>query len=507
MSDAITAAAPRLARLLATTAVVTVAAEFLVYEVEPGLGWALFLPLLWAGIAANRDAPDRWSGRDLALGGMLLASASQMVWRPSFSNGLVLVLLTIYLSGHLLHRGMHPWWRRFAEGGFACAMAPLRWLQVGHMISALEWKAPAGSVGALPGKVLRLGIIVLPSVVMAVIFLMLLGKGNAVLGEAVREMGERIEGWLRTIRLPGPGHVAFWAFIATAVLGLLWRGRASRIMGFTETTCGRLAGLAPKEAPTAVWATRMLLLTVNAVFFAANTIDVRYLWSETALPVGVSYSEYVHRGTANLLASVVLAAVLLGLLFSQARAVTRARGQRLLAGLWIAQNLLLAANVVVRVGMYVSEYQLSLLRMHLILFVALVGLGFVLLAVRIFRERMFGWLVGANLLAAFLLFFVVQFWDTRAFVAGYNVREAAATGRTVDLPYLYELGPPAWPSLRAIADAEPESPLAGQRVEAARYLEAIRAEERVRETGRDWRSFRGHRASRRWALEFLRVSP
>ena len=68
----------------------------------------------------------------------------------------------------------------------------------------------------------------------------------------------------------------------------------------------------------------------------------------------------------------MLAAIILGMLFSQRPAVTRARGQRGLACFWIVQNLLLVGSVLLRLRMYVDAYQLSLLRVHLALFLLLV---------------------------------------------------------------------------------------------------------------------------------------
>ena len=160
-----------------------------------------------------------------------------------------------------------------------------------------------------------------------------------------------------------------------------------------------------------------------------------------------------------------------------------------LAFLWIAQNILLIINVARRVGIYIDDYHLSVLRLHLILFLVLVCVGFTLLGIRILRDRSFGWLVSANLAAVFILFATIQFWDTRKTVAEYNLERAIEDEKkTLDTYYLSQLGPSAWPTLREAMVSKELSPIV--RAEAEDWIKSIASQEKFRAVEEDWRDFR-----------------
>jgi hypothetical protein len=171
------------------------------------------------------------------------------------------------------------------------------------------------------------------------------------------------------------------------------------------------------------------------------------------LPANVSYSAFVHHGTGSIIIAVIFSAILLAGMFHQVRGVSSWKPLRLLGLLWIAQNLILLAGVLLRVKLYVDAYDLSVTRVNLVFFLSLVGIGFVLLAIRVWWQRPLGWLLNANMLTTFFLFYSVQFLDTQHFVADYNVKlwENSHQVRSLDLAYLKSLGPPAYDALAEVA--------------------------------------------------------
>jgi hypothetical protein len=75
---------------------------------------------------------------------------------------------------------------------------------------------------------------------------------------------------------------------------------------------------------------------------------------------------------------------------------------------------------------------------------ALVGIGLVLVLWRLLRARSAAWLINANALAAALVLSAASVVDLGATAAAYNVRVALARGRAgppLDLCYLSRLGP------------------------------------------------------------------
>ena len=49
------------------------------------------------------------------------------------------------------------------------------------------------------------------------------------------------------------------------------------------------------------------LLLFNLVFLVQNLLDVEYLWAGAALPEGVTYAGYAHRGAYPLIATALIA--------------------------------------------------------------------------------------------------------------------------------------------------------------------------------------------------------
>jgi hypothetical protein len=486
-----------LTSVLWSAGLLTFLANWLLYGLSPGIGWCLFFAVLWAAILKNRDLTGLSRSRRRRDGLVLAAMAMTLVqfgMRASFSSGMCLILLTFYLAGHLLFTDRHPWWRRFAEQVWALTVAPFRWAQAGYWLSNRGWKKMSDSTNEKPttARFARLAGIVAPSAIAAVFFLVLLGKGNAILGEVLNGALNSLLSSLENVEFPSAGRVVFLLVVSTILLGLLWRSRRSLTLGWLDCLCERASekgSLVLKDASSGIWRMRLLLVVVNLIFFAANSIDISYLWSGVELPEGMTISKFVHSGTYSLIASVVLAALVLSVLFQQHREITQARAQWFLAMLWIGQNLLLLGNVLLRVKFYVDAYQLSVLRLHLGLFLALVAVGFVLLAIRVVQQRSLSWLIGANMLAVFVLFFSLQFWDTRKSVARYNVVQAAATPeKSVDLYYLSELGPSAWGILRDLEAGAVEG-LENLAPDAGSFMDAIRKKEVVRMEGESWREF------------------
>ena len=489
-------------KALVTGAALTAAANYLIYSRGPGAGWAVFFLLLAVGIFLNRRNSGMIRGVEIALGVLLAISAVQMIVRPSFSNAVVLFTLTLLASTHFLQDGASdtPAARKLAEALRNLFLSPMRWRQASSLV-AKDGIAHAPSIATnmpSPKTLSRLVQIIIPAALLILPFAILLGTGNGILGQFISNLVDDFLKDVTEITPPSPMRIVFVAAIATAMLGILWRSSPSKILDKVLTTCCKTIP-APGDHFVARWRTILILAGVNILFFVSNSIDLTYIGSDLELPRHLTYSEFVHQGTNSLIASAMIAALVLGVLFQQHESVTKARSIRLLALIWIAQNVLLIINVARRVGIYVGDYHLSVLRLHLLLFLVLVCAGFALLAIRIQQNKSFGWLVSANLAAVFVLFATLQFWDTRATVANYNLARAEEDeDKTLDLYYLSQLGPSAW---KVIQEASTSQKLStDERTEAAERLANLAVQEERRAYEEDWRDFRWIRSSLRREL-------
>jgi hypothetical protein len=196
------------------------------------------------------------------------------------------------------------------------------------------------------------------------------------------------------------------------------------------------------------------LVVFNLLFVVQNALDLRYLFLGVALPDGMTYAQYAHRGAYPLVFTALLAA---GFVLITFRAGVDKEGSvwtRRLVYLWLGQNVLLALAAATRLALYVEIYTLTRLRLAAAIWMGLVAVGLVLIAVRVLTGQTNRRLVWANTVAAFVVVYALCFVDVDRFIANYNVAhsaEVAEQAEPIDIEYLERLGAGALPAWRWLA--------------------------------------------------------
>lgn len=433
-----------LARFLTPLALAALA-ELLFRDKAPGLSLGIFALLLAAFAHFHRRHP--LPPKTAAAAGILLAGATlQSAVETSFSNGLVLGSLSLWLVGELTDRASPPD-ARWLTALRSLFRAPAQWIAVPRRFLARDAGSPAGAASLLAGR--WAFHVILPSLAILLPFWLLLAGGNLVLGHFSEELWQATWRLLQRLELPSLGHLLFWMAWATLGLALL-HPALPRVRKALVAAPPRLPP--PSEERYGAWRIGAILVLLNAVFAVANTLDALYLWVRLAPPPGTTFSEALHAGVHLLVLAVLLSAVVLVVLREKSPVHSRLPLLRGLSLLWIAQNLVLTAGVLRRLQLYVDAYQLSVQRVEVAFFLALVAIGFVLLAAYLVRDRSFRWLVAANAAATFGLFYLLQFLPLENWVARSNVeRWLRDPSSALDTAYLSRLGPAAWPALARAA--------------------------------------------------------
>jgi hypothetical protein len=477
-------AAPRtrgLGVVLGSLAGVTALADLCLFRNYPRLSVGLFALGVGGLILLNRPR-FRWTWSSICLVALLTAAAVQSAIDTGISNGLVLLALLPVLAGETFYAPLRSGWSRWSEMLWSMVKTLGRWIwllsEMGNQARGAEPVKPASF-----RNLARAVAIVVPGLLVTLFFTMLLSNGNALFGNFVDTWTADLRDWV--VAFVSYGRVCFWMFIAWVALPLLvpspapdheriWTRELPRLPQLTSLSTARLQSA-------------ITLGLLNALFCCANTIDVIYLWARRTLPAGVSYSAFVHNGVASLITAVIFSAILLAGMFHQRKEVAAWIPLRLLGLLWIVQNLVLLAGVFLRVKLYVDACDLSVVRVNLVFFLMLVTTGFVLLAIHVWWRRSLGWLLHANMVATFFLFYSIQFLDTYRFVAEYNVNlwQSAQGSRDLDLAYLRSLGPPAFDAIERVAHSG-NSQVA---VLAANYLSSARAEARLQLSDTPWQDW------------------
>jgi hypothetical protein len=485
------ALAPSYCRRIGAAALLVVLADFLFYGQPAGISVFLFGIVLAGAVVAMHPAALS-SGRVWLKPAALFAALLPLVENVSPLSVLVaivaLAVLALSLAGRL-RAGL----ARIA--GQLCLFlfaAPFRFAR-----DFFRWRGVARRLGRRRVRLDAIVVWVMP-LTLGLVFLALFGAANPV-----------IEHWLSLINLYAllerieVGRLVFWLIMLAGVWAFL-RPRLPRVF----TRIRRIAPAAPMARPSrnpavifGKAAILRSLIVFNALFAVQTVLDAAYLWGGVALPDGLTYAAYAHRGAYPLVVTALLAAAFVLAALRSGSETSRDPLIRRLVYLWVGQNVVLVISSMLRLDLYVGVYALTYLRVAAFVWMALVAVGLALIIVRIAMAKSGEWLLSANLLTLSATLYACCYINFAALIANYNVDhslEMTGKGVPLDAWYVRSLGPGAYPALDRFLDHQGRTTPAGDPV-LSELAEARRADEGwYRTVQRNWRawSFRGWRLLR-----------
>jgi len=192
------------------------------------------------------------------------------------------------------------------------------------------------------------------------------------------------------------------------------------------------------------------LIVFNVLFALQTGLDATYLWGGVALPDGLSYAAYAHRGAYPLIVTALLAAGFVLAAMRPGNETSKDPLIRRLVYAWVAQNIILVISSILRLDLYVGIYALTYWRVAAFVWMGLVASGLALIIARIALGKSNEWLFSANLLTLSLTLYACCFINFAALIANYNVDhslEMTGQGTSLDAWYLRSLGPGAFPAM------------------------------------------------------------
>lgn len=261
---------------------------------------------------------------------------------------------------------------------------------------------------------------------------------------------ESVTTWVR--------RIVHWLVIATLATSLLWAGvfvkaREAAVPPAASAVTPEGAGAAKEGSPTVAITA---LGVIDAVYLVFVVVELGYLFGGAAAE---EVAEYARTGFFQLVAvtaiNLVTLSAVVALCGRRARSRTLVACELVLVGV----TAVMLASAAWRMGLYVGEYGLSLLRICVIWAILAIGCCLVLAVARVLREDFPAFRIGIALVLAFWAAFALA--RPVAVVADYNV-DAYLSGRLdeVDVDYLSGIGPDAIPALRRLEDEDGSSPAA-----------------------------------------------
>lgn len=424
----------RFAIQLTGAAALVALADFLFYRHRLGLSLALFLFAL-AAASAGLNTLRAGSGR--RMGAFLLSWAGLLPILEDVSPlSVTIALMATIVSARMLTERRALSWQEHLRAALRVPFSGVFRL-LGDLVRARQ--------ASLRGKG-REGVLAL-----ALSWAIPLGLCSVFAGLFV-SANPLLESWLNRIDLNAflgqllSWRTAFWA----AMLCLIWplvRMRALRRK--RRAGVAAVSTVAPQELFSHRTVRRSLIL-FNGLFAIQTAMDIAYLWGGAALPAGMSHATYAHRGAYPLIVTALLAAAFVVIAVRPDGAAARDRLVRPLVLAWVGQNVMLVLSALLRLDLYVAAYSLTWLRLAAFVWMLLVAIGLVLILVQILTRRSVSWLVSANALALAVTLYGYSFVDTAVVIANYNIRhsfEMRGEGKSLDVGYLFDLGPSVIPTI------------------------------------------------------------
>ncbi|VAV94547.1 hypothetical protein MNBD_ALPHA07-2468 [hydrothermal vent metagenome] len=389
-------------------------ADFLLWQVPPGLSLAVFgLCLLLIGLSFSKT--NGWGG--VILGTVFFLPGIEQIQTLSlgfFIAGLLTGGTWIALGGW---PGIRHLWRSTA-----------RFILLIPLHSASDLRSALPRLTGTPQNLRRLVLGWALPVGLGLIFLSLMIDANPL-----------VEGWLLrldTPHLPAPDRLIFWAGMALVIWPFL------SLSNLRLTTPARTTPLGPRRLPAILNSAsiRRSLILFNLMFALQTAMDATYLWGGATLPDGLSYAQYAHRGAYPLL----LTALLAGTFALIARPFTNHdRLMRALLLIWIGQTVLLVISSILRLELYIGVYGLTRLRLAAGIWMVLVAIALTMLIWQVIARHSAAWLLARGALLGLATLYATMFFSFDRAIARYNLTHPVR----VDARYICHLGPAALPEI------------------------------------------------------------
>lgn len=429
------------ARQFAIVIALVIFADWLFYDRPLGVSIALFFTAMVVGFVGGNSQQLQKRALPGAIA-IFLVSILPVIFELSFTAFLFGLFGTAYLVIGATQAG--AWWK-------------VRTTEIFTLLFQSAWRAAADTFALVKkwaaGERATSGfgalVVWLVPLAFGAVFLLLFASANPLIEHVFVRID--IRALLAHISVPRMG---FWLLMFAFVWPFIFFIRRSTLVEFVGSQARAMISEAePIALPDTLFGRAAILrsLIVFNILFAVQTgLDALYLWGGVALPAGMSYAAYAHRGAYPLIVTALLAAAFVIASMRPGSATEKSRLIRMLVFIWTAQNVLLVGSALLRLDLYVGTYSLTYWRLAAAIWMLLVGIGLVLIVARIALGRPNSWLVRMNLASLTLTLYTCCFINFPYIIATYNIahsREVAGAGSPLDWCYLRTLGPQAIPAI------------------------------------------------------------
>lgn len=179
----------------------------------------------------------------------------------------------------------------------------------------------------------------------------------------------------------------------------------------------------------------ILITALNALIILFLITDITYIATSTDLRAS-SFSNQVHSGIYALIASIVIAIIIILYFFrGNLNFYNKNKSLKLVTYLWISLNAILVVNIVIKDFQYIYYFGLTYKRIGVLIYLLLTIIGLVTTSIKVKNIKNFWYLFRINTLTAFTILVVSCAINWDSYITIYNLNYS----KTMDFKYLVKL--------------------------------------------------------------------
>lgn len=198
----------------------------------------------------------------------------------------------------------------------------------------------------------------------------------------------------------------------------------------------------------------ILFVVLNLMLLLLNGLDIMYLWVDGKLPEGMKHKEFVHDGVGSLIASLIFAIIIM-LYYFRGRLNYHSKNKtlKMLAYVWIAQNIFMIISTAYRNNMYIEESGISYKKIGLYVYLMLCLIGLVTTYIKISKNKSNMYLVRVNPWCYYTVLIASCLINWDVIITDFNLNKAFKENKKLEKYYLADLSFKNIPQLLVLPDS------------------------------------------------------
>lgn len=250
-----------------------------------------------------------------------------------------------------------------------------------------------------------------------------------------------------------------WGWISFTLIGIIFLygvihpKKINKLVRMDEVESLNIDPLKTKELKLFSWtilvideyfSAKLLFILLNALIAIVNLLDFNFIFITRELPDDLTFAEYLHQGVGMLVVSIAISIVIILFYFrGQLNFYKNNKTLKILAYIWIIQNIFLLFSVCMKNQMYIENYGLTYKRIGIYIYALLTFIGLVTTVLKVYQVKINLYLVRLNGWTFYSVLLVSALINWDVLIVNYNLKGK----KDYDIYYLLSLSDATIPAL------------------------------------------------------------